>query len=82
MATGTIDLTHTVYELVTAHSEVADVLADLGLKEIKNPAMLNTAGRFMTIPKGAAMKHVPLDEIVAKLEALGFEVIGNEWGYE
>jgi hypothetical protein len=28
---------------------------ELGFESIGNPAMLNTAGRFMTIPKGAAM---------------------------
>ncbi len=77
MTTGTIDLSKTVYELVTAHPEVADILYGIGLKEIKNPAMLNTAGRFMTIPKGAALKKVSLDEIVAQLKALGFEVIND-----
>ncbi|MFD0896895.1 DUF1858 domain-containing protein [Loigolactobacillus binensis] len=74
---ATLDLQQTVYELVTAHPEVADVLYEIGLKDIKNPAILNTMGRFMTIPKGAAMKKVPLAQIVAKLEAKGFEVIND-----
>jgi hypothetical protein len=74
---ATLDLQQSVYELVTAHPEVADVLYEIGLKDIKNPAILNTMGRFMTIPKGAAMKKVPLAQIVAKLEAKGFEVIND-----
>lgn len=69
-----IDLNKSVYELVTNYPEIGDVLYNIGLEDIKKPGILNTMGRFMTIPKGAAMKHVSLDEIIVELNKLGFEV--------
>lgn len=69
-----IDLNNSVYDLVTAHPEVADVLYKIGLEDIKKPGILNTMGRFVTIPKGAAMKKVPLEQIITELENQGFEV--------
>lgn len=74
MAKPMIDLNKSVYELVTNYPEIGDVLYNIGLEDIKKPGILNTMGRFMTIPKGAAMKHVSLDEIIAELNKLGFEV--------
>lgn len=78
MANPIIDLNKSVYELVTSHPEVGDVLYNIGLEDIKKPGILNTMGRFMTIPKGAAMKHVPLDDIITELTKLGFEVHQND----
>lgn len=74
MAKPMIDLNKSVYELVTNYPEIGDVLYNIGLEDIKKPGILNTMGRFMTIPKGAAMKHVSLDEIIVELNKLGFEV--------
>jgi hypothetical protein len=37
--------------------------------------MLKTAGRIMTLPKGAAMKGKDLEEIKAALTSKGFTVI-------
>lgn len=68
----TISLESSVYELVTAYPEIQQVLFDLGLKDIQNPAMLNTVGRYMTIPKGAKMKKVDLNKIIHQLNQLGF----------
>ncbi|MFD1671987.1 DUF1858 domain-containing protein [Agrilactobacillus yilanensis] len=77
MSKTVIDLNKSVYDLVTNHPEVGDVLYNIGLEDIKKPGILNTMGRFMTIPKGAAMKHVDLTEIVTALNNLGFEVIND-----
>ena len=53
-------------------------MAELGFAEITDPLVLNTMGRVMTIPKGAALKKVPLDRIVAAFQVKGFEVLGRE----
>lgn len=37
-----IDLNTSVYDLVTTYPEIGQVLYDMGLKDIKNPAVLNT----------------------------------------
>mgnify|MGYP001073049264 CR=1 FL=1 len=69
-----IDLKKTVYELVQEHPELAQIMAELGFSSITNPAMLKTAGRVMTLPKGAAMKGKDLEEIKAELAKRGFTV--------
>ena len=69
-----IDLKKTVYELVQEHLELAQIMAELGFSSITNPAMLKTAGRVMTLPKGAAMKGKDLEEIKAELAKRGFAV--------
>lgn len=71
----TIDLSKTVYEICSADPEVTAVMKELGFKEITNPGMLNTAGRFMTIPKGAAMKKISLTYIKETFAQKGYEII-------
>ncbi|HHT43177.1 MAG TPA: DUF1858 domain-containing protein [Firmicutes bacterium] len=73
--TRIIDLKKTVYELVQEHPELVEIMAELGFASITNPAMLKTAGRIMTLPKGAAMKGKDLEEIKAALTSKGFTVI-------
>lgn len=70
----TIDLRKTVSELAASHPELVDIMASLGFSEIRNKLMLNTVGRVMTIPKGARMKGIDLDKVVAELERNGFRV--------
>ncbi|AUS95523.1 hypothetical protein CDQ84_11420 [Clostridium thermosuccinogenes] len=72
----TIDLSKTVYELCKDNPEIIEIMKELGFESIGNPAMLNTAGRFMTIPKGAEMKNISLDKIKEVLISKGYEVIG------
>jgi hypothetical protein len=40
--------------------------------------MLNTAGRIMTLKKGAAFKKISLSKIVHALNESGYEVIGDK----
>jgi len=70
-----IDLKKTVFELSQLHPEFLETMKELGFHDITNPAMLKTAGRFMTVPKGARMKGIPLEKIQAAFERKGFEVI-------
>jgi hypothetical protein len=39
------------------------------------PGMLSTAGRFMTIPKGALLKKISLDSIIKELSDSGYHVM-------
>jgi hypothetical protein len=50
-------------------------MKELGFENISNPAMLNTAGRFMTIPKGAAMKNISLDQAKEIFEKHGYNIM-------
>ncbi len=60
-----LDLSKSVYDLVKAYPEVADIMKELGFSEITNKIMLNSVGKIMTIPKGGAkMKGVSMIDIV------------------
>jgi hypothetical protein len=70
----TLDLTKSVFEICTQNPGVIDVLKAIGFENIANPAMLNTAGRFMTIPKGAVMKGIELDKIKEEFTKRGYSI--------
>lgn len=72
---ATIDLNKTVYDLIKENPELVNIMQKIGFKDITNPAMLSTAGRFMTIPKGAAMKKIDLVIIKETFEKKGYTVI-------
>lgn len=71
-----IDFSKTVFELVSEYPEIQTLMVQLGFKEITHNGMLQTAGRYMTIPKGARMKKIPLDKIITTFETAGFIVKG------
>lgn len=71
-----LDLTKCLYDLVLEYPEVKKIMIQLGFKAIETPGMLQTAGRYMTIPKGAQMKKIPLEKIVSAFEEHGFSVKG------
>lgn len=68
-----LDLSLPVQKLCAKFPELIDILYKLGFTEITKPGMLATAGRFMTIPKGAAMKRIDMDTILEALGESGFE---------
>lgn len=53
-----IDLSRTVFDIVTEYPEVKEIMYDLGFKKIVNPALLRSAGRYVTLPKGAKMQKI------------------------
>lgn len=67
-----IDFNETVYELCSKNKEIADILYELGFHDIVKPGMLNTAGRFMTISKGAAMKKISMDTVKKSFMKKGY----------
>jgi len=69
-----IDLNKPVRDLIEEYPEAARIMKDLGFESITNPAMLNTAGRFMTLKKGSVMKKIDLETIKKHFEAEGFEI--------
>ncbi|MEL1136566.1 DUF1858 domain-containing protein [Desulfitobacterium sp. THU1] len=69
-----IDLSKSVHEICSEYPEVAEIMKEIGFKEIANPGMINTAGRFMTIPKGAAIRRINMDQIKETFAEKGFEI--------
>ena len=68
-----IDFTKSVYDICNEHPEAMDIMRELGFDSL-TPAMLATAGRFMTIPKGAKMKKLDLNSIKEEFIRRGYEV--------
>ena len=72
-----LDLSKSVYDLVTEYPEVVDIMKSLGFSEITNKVMLNSVGKIMTIPKGAKMKGVSMIDIVGAFMKAGFTLTGE-----
>ena len=73
--TKTLDLKRTVFELTEEFPEVIDIMAGLGFAEIANGAIRQSMGRVTTIPMGAKMKRIPLEDIVRTFEEREFVVL-------
>ncbi len=74
MADKILDLNLTVYELCTADPGIIPLLEEVGFLDITKPGMLATAGRFMTIPKGAIFKKLDLENIKLLFTQHGYTV--------
>ena len=71
-----IDVTVPVAEVVDKHPEVLDILVDLGFNPLANPIMRNTLGRQPSLKMGSKWAGIKIEDIVATLEANGYEVVG------
>jgi len=69
-----LDLSSPVYDLCRNNPELVDLLYDIGFTDIKKPGMLSTAGRFMTIEKGALVKKLDLEDVKTSLRDKGYNV--------
>jgi len=67
-----IDLTKSIKELAEEYPEVIEIMKHLGFENITNTIMLNTAGRYMTLPKGAKMKHIDLESVKKEFVHRGY----------
>lgn len=70
-----IDLNKTVFELSRDYPEMIEILDELGFHDIIKPGMLQTVGRFMTLPKGATMKKISLELIKHVLMEKGYKIL-------
>ena len=77
-----LDLDKPVYELAKEYPDFIDIFASLGFADIKNPVMLNSMGRIITVNKGSKMKKIPLEKIKEVFIEHGYEIKGEENGAE
>lgn len=70
-----IDLNKTVYELCKDDPEIPIILSEIGFKDITKPGMLSTAGRIMTINKGAALKKIDIETIKEAFIKRGYKIL-------
>ncbi len=72
-----LDLNRSVFELTEEYPELIDILARLGFTEITKKAVLNSVGKMMTIPKGAKIKHIPMEKVLSMFAENGFDIVGD-----
>jgi hypothetical protein len=70
----TVDLSKSIHDICALYPEIKELMQNLGFTDIVKPGMLGTAGRFMTIPKGAAMKGISLEKIKAEFQKEGYQI--------
>ena len=69
-----IDLKKTVYKLTETYPELIEVLKDMGFLGVANPVVRKTLGKITTIPQGCQKQGKDLNEVIKKLEEMGFKV--------
>lgn len=70
-----INFNETVYELTRKYPEAVEIMKKSGFENISQRNMILTAGRFMTLKKGAELKKIPLEKIKTEFESKGYKVI-------
>lgn len=72
-----ININESVYNICKNHSEIKDILYDLGFEAIKNPIMFNTVARKISIKKALDIKKVSEDKLIEKFRENGFDIVSN-----
>lgn len=70
-----LDLNKTIFDISQDDPEVLEIMKELGFEDISKPGMINTAGRIMTISKGARMKKIDIEHIKKIFKIKGYEII-------
>ncbi|MCQ6276827.1 DUF1858 domain-containing protein [Bacillus sp. V3B] len=69
-----VDFQKTVYDICTEDPFIIEIMKELGFDQITKQGMLQTAGRVMTIAKGARMKGIELSDIIQTFAKHGYSV--------
>ena len=69
-----VDFNKTIYELCTEDPFIIEIMKEQGFEQITKQGMLQTAGRVMTIQKGARMRGKEITDIVQTFEKHGYAV--------
>src|SRR5699024_4808041 len=70
-----IDINKTVYDLIKDNDKLKDDLVSVGFTGLKNPLMVKSLGKSMSIKRGAKMMGVADYDL--KLKAMGYELIDS-----
>ena len=73
-----LDLGKTIFELNRDDPDILPIMIEAGFTEIAKPLMLNTVGKLMTIPKGAATRGINLDDVLRLFRERGYEVVQGQ----
>jgi len=63
-----------ILELAETYPEIPGIMVQLGFADIMKPMMLQTAGRYMNLEKGARLKRIGWEDLVRTFAEHGFDV--------
>ena len=69
-----VKLGETIYEITRRYPDIVVILSSLGFKHITAPGMMTTVGRFVTLRRGADMRHIDISVIEKALREHGFAI--------
>lgn len=69
-----ISLHEKVYDLVSKYPETRQIIVSLGFTHMKDDAMLNTAGRIMTLSKAAKRHNLDYQTLKDAFEKEGYQL--------
>lgn len=71
---NTIYLEDSVFQTLSNHPELKDLLVEIGFKPLNQPQMVQTVGRITSLKKGSKIAKIPLETIIDTLEMNGYVV--------
>lgn len=69
-----ITIDDTIHSIAAAYPEIIDLLADFGFTQIRQPMMIQTVGRYMTLRKGCEMRGFDIELLIHYLRDHGIPV--------
>lgn len=69
-----------IAELAAKDPHIMTIMQEIGFTDITRPGMLQTAGRFMTLEKGAALKRIHPEQIRQAFAQHGYTVLDDHQG--
>lgn len=63
-----------IFELTENYPEIPEIMVLLGFSDILKPMMLQTAGRYMNLEKGARLKKIRWEDLVEFFAEHGFDI--------
>jgi hypothetical protein len=61
----------TIYEIYSHYPQIVDILYEFGFTQIRQPMMIQTVGRYMTLRKGCEMRGFDVEELKRLLRSKG-----------
>ncbi|MBV1710239.1 MAG: DUF1858 domain-containing protein [Erysipelothrix sp.] len=68
---STISSEDTIYTICNAYPQVIDLLYDYGFSQIKQPMMIQTVGRYMTLKKGCEIRGFEYEKLIELMRLKG-----------
>ena len=70
-----IDPKQTIFQITSQHSEMIEILTELGFLGVKNPILRKTLGKKTSLIEGCKRQGKDIEEVRKKLKERGFNLL-------